>query len=243
MGICPKRENLWRLTGSDDRHDRATLGIFGKTTNLSSSSATRRIETFQTSQEGAPKVGNNVHQWNQNGKIGCILLWRHSHLKYRIAGRRHSRLMASRSLHPRFFVKRKKENRQMSSSHSSQPTFLAIAPRFVVHNLEQALAFYGQLGFQTTYHDEGFAIVERDGVDLHFNRFPDASKEKCSVCWIAVTNSEALYQQYLPTNAVRSPLTAQPWGLKEFTIRDPSGNLIIFAERLAETNANSEEGA
>ncbi|MHB8598918.1 MAG: VOC family protein [Ktedonobacteraceae bacterium] len=43
-----------------------------------------------------------------------------------------------------------------------------------------------------------------------------------------------LYQQYLPTNAVRSPVEAKPWGLKEFFIRDPSGNLILFAERMAQ---------
>ena len=54
----------------------------------------------------------------------------------------------------------------MSSVQNNQPTFLRGAPRFVVQNMEQALAFYGQPGFQTTYHDEGFAIIERDGVAL-----------------------------------------------------------------------------
>jgi catechol 2,3-dioxygenase-like lactoylglutathione lyase family enzyme len=64
----------------------------------------------------------------------------------------------------------------MSSPQSSQPTFLSVAPRFVVQDLEQALAFYGQLGFQTTYQDEHFAIVERGGVDLHLNYYPDSLK-------------------------------------------------------------------
>jgi hypothetical protein len=119
----------------------------------------------------------------------------------------------------------------MSSEPRSQPTFLSVAPRFIVHDLEQALAFYGQLGFQTTYHDEAFAIVERDGVDLHLNYYADVPKGNHSVCWIAVTNSDALYQQYLPTNAVQSPMEAKPWGFKEFFVRDPFGNLILFAER------------
>ena len=77
----------------------------------------------------------------------------------------------------------------MSSSQRSQPTFLSIAPRFVVQDMEQALAFYGQLGFQTTYHDEGFAILERDGIDLHLNFSPEPPKGH-SVCWISVTNIE-----------------------------------------------------
>jgi uncharacterized glyoxalase superfamily protein PhnB len=135
-----------------------------------------------------------------------------------------------------------KETRPMSSSQSSHPTFLAVAPRFVVRDLEQALAFYRQLGFQTTYQDEAFAIVERDGVDLHLNYFSDAPKGKYSVCWIAVTNIDTLYQQYLPTNAVQSPLEAKPWGLKEFFVRDPFGNLILFAERIPEADASSEKG-
>lgn len=129
----------------------------------------------------------------------------------------------------------------MSSAQNTQPTFLTVAPRFVVQDMEQALAFYGQLGFQTTYHDEHFAIVERDGVDLHLNCSPDSPKGKRSVCWISVTNSEVLYQQYLPTNAVQSPLEAKPWGLKEFFIRDPFGNLILFAERIPEADASSEQ--
>jgi catechol 2,3-dioxygenase-like lactoylglutathione lyase family enzyme len=129
----------------------------------------------------------------------------------------------------------------MPSSQSNQPVFLSVAPRFLVHNMEQALAFYGQLGFQTTYHDEGFAIIERDGVNLHFNYSSDPPTSY-SVCWIAVSNIDTLYQQYLPTNAVQSPLEAKPWGLKEFFIRDPFRNLIIFAERIPEEEASSKTG-
>jgi hypothetical protein len=60
------------------------------------------------------------------------------------------------------------------------------------------------------------------------------------VCWIAVTNIDALYQQYLPTNAVQSVPEAKPWGLKEFFLRDPFGNLLLFAERIPEEDASSE---
>ncbi len=125
----------------------------------------------------------------------------------------------------------------MSSELQSQPTLLSVAPRFVVQDLEQALIFYRQLGFQTTYHDEHFAVLERDGVALHLNHLPDAPSSSRAVCWIGVTNSEALYQQYLPTNAVCSPLKTQPWGFKEFMIRDPFGNGMLFAEHIPERKA------
>jgi hypothetical protein len=50
------------------------------------------------------------------------------------------------------------------------------------------------------------------------------------------------YQHYLPTNAVQSPLEAKPWGLKEFFIRDPFRNLILFAEGISEEETSSEQG-
>jgi hypothetical protein len=41
----------------------------------------------------------------------------------------------------------------MSAPQERQPTLDSIAPRFLVGNMEQALAFYGRLGFTAPYHD------------------------------------------------------------------------------------------
>jgi catechol 2,3-dioxygenase-like lactoylglutathione lyase family enzyme len=126
----------------------------------------------------------------------------------------------------------------MSSSQNDQPTLISIAPRFPVGDMEQALAFYAQLGFTTDYRDGEFAIVERDGMSLHFN-----VADGHSVCWIGVTNIEALYQQYLPTGAIQSPLTSQPWGMKEFFLCDPFRNLLLFGESIPEEESGTEPGA
>jgi hypothetical protein len=117
----------------------------------------------------------------------------------------------------------------MSTVPKRQPMLNEIAPRFVVQDLSQALTFYAQLGFLATYQDEAFAIVTRDGIDIHFNASSEPPKGH-AVCWIGVTNIEALYQQYLPTQAIQSSLETQPWGMKEFFIRDPFHNLLLFAE-------------
>src|SRR5213082_2705541 len=85
----------------------------------------------------------------------------------------------------------RKENEPMSASQERQPTLDSVAPRFLVGDMEQALAFYGQLGFATPYHDEGFAIIERDGIALQFNVSDpthEPPKEGCRVCSIGVTN-------------------------------------------------------
>jgi uncharacterized glyoxalase superfamily protein PhnB len=135
----------------------------------------------------------------------------------------------------------------MSASQERQPTLDSVAPRFLVGDMEQALAFYGQLGFATPYHDEGFAIIERDGIALQFN-VSDPTQEPskgCSVCYIGVTNIEALYQQYLPTGALRSPLPLQAtaWGTKGFWLCDPFRDILIFEESIPEGEGNTEQGA
>ena len=135
----------------------------------------------------------------------------------------------------------------MSASQERQPTLDSVAPRFLVGDMEQALAFYGQLGFATTYHDEGFAIVERDRIALQFN-VSDPTQEppkSRSVCYIGVTNIEALYQQYVPTGAIQSPppLQATPWGTKEFWLCDPFRNILIFGESIPEGESHTEQGA
>jgi hypothetical protein len=106
--------------------------------------------------------------------------------------------------------------------------------------MELALAFYGQFGFHITYGDEHFAVLERDGVNIHLNCYVDAP-ERHAVCWIGVTNVDALYQQCAPTNAVCSPLKTQPWGFREFMVRDPFGNGILFAERIPAKDPSLEQ--
>ena len=131
-----------------------------------------------------------------------------------------------------------KEQQPMAATPLIRPLLHSIAPRFLVGDLSQALAFYAQLGFATTYRDGEFAMVERDGISLHFT-----VSEGHSVCWIGVTNSEALYQQYVPTDAIQSPLTSQPWGMKEFFLCDPFRNLLLFGESIPEEESSTQQGA
>ena len=125
------------------------------------------------------------------------------------------------------------KNDEELSKHG-QPTFLSIAPRFRVKDLTQALTFYEQLGFEATYRDENFAMIRRDEVELHLNYHKDIPRKgNYSVCWIGVIGIDALYQEYLSNNnPVRYPLETKPWGIKEFAVCDPFGNLIIITERI-----------
>jgi catechol 2,3-dioxygenase-like lactoylglutathione lyase family enzyme len=135
------------------------------------------------------------------------------------------------------------EHAAMETTDETRSTLVSAAPRVLVRDKEEALAFYARLGFATTYHDEGFAIVERDRVALHFNA-ADGPMSGGGVCWIRVTNIEALYKDYLPTSAIASSaLTVQRWGFKDLFIRDPSRNLILFGEPTSDDEATAEQTA
>ena len=134
----------------------------------------------------------------------------------------------------------------MSASQERPPTLDSVAPRFLVGDMEQALAFYGQLGLVSTYHDEGFAILKRGGIALQFNVSDpthEPPKEGCRVCSIGVTNIEALYQQYVPTGALRSPIQVTTWRTKGFWLCDPFRNILIFEESIPEEESSTEPGA
>src|SRR5260370_730493 len=127
----------------------------------------------------------------------------------------------------------------MSASQERQPTLDSIAPRSLVRDMQQALPFYAHLRFATSSREGEFTIVERDGIGLHFT-----VAEGHRVCWIGVTNIEALYQQYLPTGAIQSPqVTSQPWGMKELFLCDPFRNLLLFGESIPEEESSTQQGA
>lgn len=129
----------------------------------------------------------------------------------------------------------------MAATPTSKPILHAIAPRIAVGSAEQTLTFYERIGFACTHQEEGFIIVERDGVQLHLHP-SNEPPTRHGAFWIRVSNIEALYQEYLAVNvATLSRVKAQPWGFKEFHICDPFRNIFIFAESIAEAEASAEQ--
>jgi len=131
----------------------------------------------------------------------------------------------------------RKDQHHMAATPTSRPILHAIAPRFPVGNAEQTLAFYERIGFACTHQEEGFMIVERDGVQLHLHP-SNEPPTRHGAFWIRVSNIEALYQEYLAANVVTSSqVRTKPWGFKEFHICDPFRNIFIFAGSLPEGSA------
>jgi len=81
---------------------------------------------------------------------------------------------------------------------------------------------------------DDYAGVARDGFELHRFRTEDRNLPHWTACRVNVVGVDALHAELAPTGVIHpnGPLANQPWGYREFTVLDPSGNAIVFGERL-----------
>lgn len=122
-----------------------------------------------------------------------------------------------------------------------KPTLLAAEPQLFVANVEAACAFYTKkMGFEVafTYGEPPFyGQVFRDGASLNL-RHLDApaihtllrEREQLLAASITVDDGELLFLEYQAAGVTfQQILKTEPWGARTFIVRDPDGNLILFA--------------
>lgn len=99
--------------------------------------------------------------------------------------------------------------------------------------------FYRQLGFQGGAHefDSNYAIFTRGAIELHFFTHRElVPAESSSGCYIRVRDVQSLYEAFsasgLPVRGLprMSHLEDKPWGLREFAVVDPDGNLLRIGQ-------------
>ncbi|MBW4695176.1 MAG: VOC family protein [Lyngbya sp. HA4199-MV5] len=124
------------------------------------------------------------------------------------------------------------------NSLTSTTKFLSAVPVLPAVDLAITIAFYEQMGFTTEFQYEDYAGLRRGGASLHLWQCSDRQIAENTSCRINVSGIDALYEEY-QTHGVIHPngaLTTRPWGLREFTVLDPSGNCVVFAEQPATVN-------
>ena len=120
-----------------------------------------------------------------------------------------------------------------------QPHDIAI-PILPSRSLNDTLAFYRRLGFEGHIHSHGdYAILTRGSVELHFFTHRELNPaESAASCYIRVLDVENVYRAFasakLPTKGIprQSDLADKPWGMREFAIVDPDGNLLRIGQPL-----------
>jgi len=125
----------------------------------------------------------------------------------------------------------------------SSPVITALIPQLPSTNLEQTSRFYRQkLGCREVGRYPNLLVLHWQERELHFWLTTDATLAETSSCYIRVEEIEKFYQtcRAVP-DLVRAEhaLAVRPWGMNEFYIMDPDGNLLKFGEPVEwDLNAN-----
>ena len=108
--------------------------------------------------------------------------------------------------------------------------------------VRETVAFYKRLGFEGGAHDSdsGYAILRRGTVELHFFTHSElVPAESSAGCYIRVLDVESIYKAFsssqLPRRGIprMDALENKPWGLREFAVVDPDGNLLRIGQIIA----------
>ena len=119
----------------------------------------------------------------------------------------------------------------MPALPSSNPAqFVQGAPVLHVANVEATAAFYRDvLGFTCDFGDEAYAVVWRDNSAIHFVRGDGSPTGVHLFQW--VKDVDAYFREIVERGAeVTAEPTNQPYGLREFGVRDINGVEIVFGQ-------------
>ena len=103
-------------------------------------------------------------------------------------------------------------------------------------DLRESLAFYGTLGFVNggaPPEEWDYLILVRGDIELHFLASPNIAPPVVVSCYLFVEDAQALYEGWAVALANDSesrchlvaPMNTD-YGMREFTVTDPSGNII-----------------
>ncbi len=105
---------------------------------------------------------------------------------------------------------------------------------FPTADMKASIAFYESLGFSVVSYDEGYAWVQIDGRELfHLSSYPELNcGENRAAGYFHVQEVEAVHTKWTAKVDTTDPLGDRPWGMREFSITDPSGNLLRVGQNL-----------
>jgi uncharacterized glyoxalase superfamily protein PhnB len=100
--------------------------------------------------------------------------------------------------------------------------------------MAEAISFYRGLGFDVTTWDEQYAWVHHGGHEvLHLRLASDLDRTpNPSSCYLNVVDADAWHTSWSADGVALGPIDDRPWRMREFSLRDPGGNLIRVGHNL-----------
>jgi catechol 2,3-dioxygenase-like lactoylglutathione lyase family enzyme len=100
-----------------------------------------------------------------------------------------------------------------------------VVPNLAVRDVPAAQAWYRDtLGMDVNWiWEDNFGSVSRDHVELFIF---ECDEPRPGICSIWVDDVDGIYERCGPSGSVVSELELKPWGVREFSIKDPDGNVL-----------------
>lgn len=130
---------------------------------------------------------------------------------------------------------------------------VSVAPGLPCTDMARTVEHYRRLGFTFSFpgasgvSDAGFAIAERDGVELHFAVKRDHDPARTAMwIYLRVQDADALAAELAAELAVAGagqdrPVRDTDYFMRELAHIDPDGNLLLFGSPLPRQQATSEQ--
>jgi catechol 2,3-dioxygenase-like lactoylglutathione lyase family enzyme len=111
------------------------------------------------------------------------------------------------------------------------PMLLQALPALPFDDVPAAIAYYRDtLGFRINYQQDDLGVMDRDRITVLLIARTERHKGIGSFT-AYVAQADALYAELESKGArLEGPPVSRPWGLRDFTVLDPEGNRIMFAQ-------------
>jgi catechol 2,3-dioxygenase-like lactoylglutathione lyase family enzyme len=114
-----------------------------------------------------------------------------------------------------------------------EPRIDSVMAAFHVQDMDRAVEFYTQkLGFHVHFKNGAvFTIVARDNIEISFVLNSDGTLCGHAGCYLKVANVQAFHDDFRRHGIeMTHPLRTEKYGMREFMITDPDGNMLNFGE-------------
>ena len=121
----------------------------------------------------------------------------------------------------------------------TQQIFQSACPTLAALDMRATLDWYrDKLGFTIGYDDDGYGIVHRDAIELHFWKCDDRAIAEATSAYIRVADIDAAHRALAGASdgGRLSTPSDRDYGIVEFEVWDPAGNLLRFGQRRQPAN-------
>jgi hypothetical protein len=104
-------------------------------------------------------------------------------------------------------------------------------PVLQTSDLAASMRFWAAAGFTTSQFGDDFASAHHDGVEFHLVEVLEALRDR-GEAYLHVRGVDELHQAWAAGGLSVSEVRDEPWGMREFNVVDPGGNLVRVGQNL-----------